>query len=454
MRDRSSRGVLAGFDRLFRSGAATAWDDGELLRRYVSDRDEAAFEALVYRFGPMVLGLCRRFLNDPDDVADAFQASFLVLIRRAATIREPQLVGNWLYGVAVKVARRARSRAWDRRGRERPIAGIDGPDRSVGPAPDSEDWATLHEELARLPEKYRRPLVLCYLEGHTHDEAARRLAWPVGTVRGRMHRGRELLRRRLARRGLADPIPLIATTLVPPRLVVPPGLVSSTRLLARSAPGGVGGLLAAGTVPAGAVALAEGVTPAMVLTPVKLIGAGSIVALLGAAAVAIQTPQPALDLPNSSPFGGPAAAAAPVSSLRALELRVQGRESDLAVARARLELARSQAQRIDRLSQLGQVSPDEQQSVRAEVQIREAELRRALAELEEAMLAVAEESARTGVGSADPVVTTLPAEGATSLDPASIQQRLEAIEGKIDRILEHLEGRTVAPVFVPGEGRR
>ena len=192
----------------------------ELLGRFAATRDEAAFAALVAQHGPMVLATCRRLLGHGLDADDAFQATFLVLARRAGSIADPDRLAPWLHGVARRVSVRARTVA----ARRRAFEGEPAEDelQVVAPAPPRDDLldlrAILDEELARLPAKYRAPLVLCYLEGLTHDEAAGQLKWPVGTVRSRLAGGRDRLRSRLARRGL-DP----AGALVPVALpVVPP----------------------------------------------------------------------------------------------------------------------------------------------------------------------------------------------------------------------------------------
>ena len=197
--------------RLFLEGTAIGSSEGELLDRFVRARDESAFEALVARHGPMVLGVCRQLLRDPNDVDDAFQATFLVLVRKAATLRQCELLGNWLYGVAMRVAMRARSQAARRSGRfgssrrDRKAGGLPGP-RRFGPrlasTTEREPKPWLHLEVSHLPEKYRTPIVLCYFEGLTHDEAASRMGCPLGTVKGRLSRRAELLRRRLIRRGV------------------------------------------------------------------------------------------------------------------------------------------------------------------------------------------------------------------------------------------------------------
>ena len=183
--------------------------DGELLGRFVRQRDEAAFEALFWRHGPMVLAVCRRLLP-PADAEDAFQATFLVLVRKATSIGRREAVGAWLYRVAYRVALRARATA-------RPVVELppEGP-----PAPPDEESAAwrdlrplLDEAIDSLPEKYRTPVVLCYLEGKTHQEAARALGCPKGTVAVRLKRARDRLRRRLDRRGLALPAILLGVLL-------------------------------------------------------------------------------------------------------------------------------------------------------------------------------------------------------------------------------------------------
>jgi RNA polymerase sigma factor (sigma-70 family) len=180
---------------------AAGEEDGELLRRFVAAREEEAFAGLVHRHGAMVLGVCRRLLNDTHEAEDAFQATFLVLARRAAAVRKQDSVASWLYGVAYRVSRRAQSAQ-----RQRAISAAVEPVSSADPTAEAA-WRELRtvidEELSRLPEKYRAPLVLCYLEAKTNEEAATLLGWTKGTVSGRLARARDLLRPRLARRGLA-----------------------------------------------------------------------------------------------------------------------------------------------------------------------------------------------------------------------------------------------------------
>jgi RNA polymerase sigma factor (sigma-70 family) len=186
--------------------------DQLLLERFVASRDEDAFTALVHRHGPMVVGVCRRLLSQTHDAEDAFQATFLVLARKAASIRKGASVGSWLHGVAVHVARKSRLQASRRRLRERGRAVP-----AVADAGDAITWGELRfvldEELARLPRAWRAPLILCYLEGQTQDEAARRLGLSKSTFRRRLERGRGVLQTRLARRGVTLSAGLFAALL-------------------------------------------------------------------------------------------------------------------------------------------------------------------------------------------------------------------------------------------------
>jgi RNA polymerase sigma factor (sigma-70 family) len=263
---------------LFGGGTISAMDEGRLLERFVTRNDAAAFEGIVARFGPMVLGVCRRLLHDPRDVEDAFQATFVVLIRRAATIRDRELVGNWLYGVAYRVATRARANA--RRRQRREVAWVEE-QAMAPPEPHANERLDLRqvldEELSRLPEKYRQPVCLCYVQDQSYEEAARRLKCPIGTVRSRLAKARELMRSRLVRRGIALPAAVFAEALRPnfASAAVPPTLFESTVANAT-------GLFAAKAIEAGGVrALAESVIRSMVLGKLK-----STVALVLAASIA------------------------------------------------------------------------------------------------------------------------------------------------------------------------
>jgi RNA polymerase sigma factor (sigma-70 family) len=201
---------------LFGVGTCAGLTDGELLERFLASRHDAgemAFESLVTRHGPMVMRVCRNMLDDPQDIHDAFQAVFLVLARRGGAIRHRDSVAAWLYGVALRVAARANVGAVRRHVRDRRTilaAQIVATDISIRhaapPSERNDEFAVVHQEVNRLPERFRAPIVLCYLEGLTHDEAAARLRWPVGTVRSRLARAREKLRMRLTRRRVTAPV--------------------------------------------------------------------------------------------------------------------------------------------------------------------------------------------------------------------------------------------------------
>jgi RNA polymerase sigma factor (sigma-70 family) len=176
--------------------------DSQLLTRFALQQDQAAFAALVRRHGPMVRAACRRVLWDAHAVDDAFQTTFLVLVRKARAIARPELLGNWLYGVAYRVALKARAKAARRSRHEQQAPGNTVVDPMVEVT--SREWrSVLDAELRQLPEQYWAPLVLCYLKGKTNAEAACLLGWPSGSISGRLARARELLRQRLVRRGLA-----------------------------------------------------------------------------------------------------------------------------------------------------------------------------------------------------------------------------------------------------------
>jgi RNA polymerase sigma factor (sigma-70 family) len=253
---------------LQRDGAGMT--DGQLLKRFLEELDESAFEALVRRHGPMVMGVCRRVLRNDHDAQDAYQAAFLVLVRKAATIVPREMVGNWLYGVAYQTALKARAVAAKRSVKERQVAVT--AETEAAPHNCCHDLQSLlDQELSRLPEKYRVPLVLCSLEGRSHKEAARLLGWPQGTLSVRLAKAKKMLADRLARQGVGISGGLITMVLsqnavsacVPPSLVLP--TVKAAKMLA------VGQVMTTGMVPAKVVALTEGVVKAMLLTKLKVL---------------------------------------------------------------------------------------------------------------------------------------------------------------------------------------
>src|SRR5919204_2562195 len=195
--------LLQYLHRLASPRVASTAPDAELLHRFVRQHDEAAFAALVTRHGPLVLRVCGQVLQDAQAAEDCLQAVFLVLARRAGSLRRPEALAGWLHGVALRVACKARVAA-------RRVPGMPSHlPEPLDPRPGPLDALTarellevLHEEVARLPERYRLPLILCHLEGRTVEEAASQLGWTPGSVKGRLERGRKRLHARLVRRGV------------------------------------------------------------------------------------------------------------------------------------------------------------------------------------------------------------------------------------------------------------
>ncbi len=185
---------------LFNEGAVGMLSDGRLLDRFVERREASAFEAIVERYGTLVWGVCRRVLRDHHDAEDAFQATFLVLARKAASVMPREKLGNWLYGVAFQTAMKTMATRAKRRVRERQVREMPEPE-AVPHKHADELLARLDREMDRLPEKYRMPIILCELQGNTHRQTAEQLGWPVGTVSGRLSRARAILARRLSRPG-------------------------------------------------------------------------------------------------------------------------------------------------------------------------------------------------------------------------------------------------------------
>jgi RNA polymerase sigma factor (sigma-70 family) len=262
--------VLRRIGRLAGLQGVLALTDAQLLERFAVGRDEPAFAALMVRHGPMVLGVCRRLLHDADQAEDAFQAAFLVLARKAGAIKRQPLLSAWLYGVAYKVAARLRGRTWKRQARENQGVDLASVAASVEPDP-SELPPLLHQEVQRLPDKYRNPIVLCYLQGKTHEEAALLLRWPLGTVKGRLSRARDLLRSRLTRRGVTASEGVMATALAANPTTASAKLMDTTIRAATRFAAGDGG--AGGLVSARAIALTQGALRTMILTKMKIVGA-------------------------------------------------------------------------------------------------------------------------------------------------------------------------------------
>lgn len=248
-------GIIRHLRKMARGCEAAQVGDAELLERFITYRDEGAFEVLVRRHGPMVLGVCKRILRNQADAEDALQATFLVLVRKATSIRPRTQVGSWLHGVAYKTALKARAMNQKRRVKEREAAA-----KQVRQTAD-DTWEALLEildgELNALPEKYRLPIILCDLEGLSYREAAARLKCPQGTLSGRLTRARALLARRVAHRG------------------GPEGTASLAAFLAHNASTSLPASLMAGTIRAGAaLAVGKALTETAVSTKVALLVEG------------------------------------------------------------------------------------------------------------------------------------------------------------------------------------
>jgi RNA polymerase sigma factor (sigma-70 family) len=275
--------------------------DGELLERFRAAGEEAAFEGLVRRHGALVLGVCRRVLGNVHDAEDAFQATFLTLARSAGAIGKPDALGSWLHGVAYRIAARARGqaavrRAYERRARPKP------PADALAEVTGRELVAVLDEELARLPERCRVPLVHCYLEGLTCDEAARATGWPVRTLKRRLEQGRNLLRARLVGRGLALPAALLAAGLTHGATVaeVP------CRLIGRTVEGALRNAAGHEAV-AGAAAVSAGLFGAAVAARLKVAAVLVVLGLIGLGVAGLAGPGGATATPPAAPAPPPQA---------------------------------------------------------------------------------------------------------------------------------------------------
>jgi RNA polymerase sigma factor (sigma-70 family) len=257
---------------LFQAGTAAGESDGQLLDRFVQARDEAAFAALVDRHGAMVLRVCRQVLVDEHDAQDASQATFLVLARRAGAIHGRESVASWLHGVALRVAAKARVAAARRRAHERRGGGISATrhavDSGLEGVPDHERWQWLHDELDRLPETFRSPLVLCYLEGLTQEQAAAQLRCPLGTVQSRLARGRAKLKSRLEERNMNRSATYAWTTLtaLQPAAPLEAWAEATVRLALRFTADGPLGATAGET----AITLADSISRTMAFAKLKL----------------------------------------------------------------------------------------------------------------------------------------------------------------------------------------
>ena len=242
--------------------------DAQLLESFLGQNDPVAFESLVRRHGPMVLAVCRRVLNHRHDAEDAFQATFLVLVRKAASLGKRHLLANWLYGVAYRTALKARGAIARRRTKERQAARMAQPEPFAERSPH-DLLARLDDELNRLPDKYRIPLVLCDLQGLSRTAAARQVGWPVGTLNWRLAQARALLAKRLVRYGLTLSGGVLAEAIAQPAgfAGVPSSMIASTTRAAAAVATGPGAV--AGVVPVKVALLVQGVLQTMLLSKLK-----------------------------------------------------------------------------------------------------------------------------------------------------------------------------------------
>ncbi len=269
----ASRCLLPVLRHALGSPTAAGLTDAELLERYSCKQDEAAFEFLVLRYATLVQRACNEVVRDRHDAEDAFQATFLILARKSAAIRGHESLAAWLYRVALRVALRVQAGLRRRRAASVDLDGLPLPPDVQGIDPELSRF--VHEEVQRLPVKYRTPIILCYFQGRTHEQAARELNWPIGTVAGRLSRARDLLRRRLTRRGVGiTTITLTAVLSSHVAAAVPTRLILCTLHAARLFASGQ----AAGVVSPHLISLTEGVLRIMFLSKIKTVAAMLLVA--------------------------------------------------------------------------------------------------------------------------------------------------------------------------------
>lgn len=420
--------VLRQLRRLATTSEVGRLSDGELLERFVRTRDEAAFELLVWRHGTMVLNLCRRLLGQPHDADDAFQATFLALVRKARAISKREALASWLHKVAYRVALRARERAVKRNLRE-----CDGV--HLLPAPSSVaqlggEWGdlkpVLDEEVGRLPAHYRVPVILCYLEGKTNAEAAELLGCPRGTIAVRLSRARDLLRSRLTRRGVTLSAGALGLLLAEhaAEAAVPSLLIEST--IQAGLGYAAGKTLTAGAISANVIALTEGVLHAMFLTKLKL--AAGVVLTVGVLGMATglltyqATAQPgegagAALAQKAQPGEKPGRKTGLEQDLQKLRADLEQIEAVLAATQAKRETVRSEIERVVQAMEKGapkpanrlddlqrriedltkQLQAERDRAAKSEMQAREAEAAARLALEQERARATDREAARKAI---------------------------------------------------------
>lgn len=414
--------------------------DSELLRRWVAHRDAAAFEVLVWRHGPAILGLCRRLLRDGHAAEDAFQAAFLALALKAASISRGEAIASWLYKVAYRAALRLRAGTCHWQALDPEAADPEATD-PTGTADRRDLRAALDEELDRLPARYRAPLVLCYFEGRTNEEAARELGCPVGTVVSRLARGRQRLRGRLLRRGLTPAVALLAGTLPREAVALPAALVAAT---ARAVlPAAVG---SEAVVSAQVMALTEGVLRTMSMTKLKIVMAVLMTGTVaGVAAVGYQgagdgpaaKAVPSRRAVTQRPLGGKRTSPAVLQDLRdaveTAKATVAIKRANLTAAEAALRFARNQLKRMQQLAKVGAVDNTLVEEKEANAAAKEAALQSAKAEVQLAEIVLKQALLRLETGGARKAETPMPPRA------LSLPQRLQQLEKQLDTMRREID---------------
>jgi len=270
------------------SAASDRRSDAELLRDFVRKNDRSAIAVLVDRHGPVVMAICRSVLRNEPDASDAFQATFLVLLKKARSLGEPVSLAGWLHGVAWRVAKRARAQSM----RMRNLSDSEPTALQADPATQAagdEAMSLIHEEIARLPERLRLPVILCGVSGETRERAAHELGCTEQAVKGRIERGREVLQSRLRRRGFVIPVATLSTLLAKRAIAeVPPALAASTVNAVMQA--ATGAVLVGGAVSANALLLSQGTLKAMLMTKLKfaLLAVSAASVVVGSSVVVVK----------------------------------------------------------------------------------------------------------------------------------------------------------------------
>ncbi len=351
MATRRTQNDRRSLETLFNSGALGAATDPELLESFRADGGPAgqeAFRMLVERHGPMVLGVCRGLIGDPGEAEDAFQATFLVLVRKARSIRVRDSIGPWLYGVASRVARRARRRSIRRQRSQVPLA-VDVADPLAGEIPGqaSGEEPAIHEEIAALPERLREPVILCALEGLSYDAAARRIGVTEPTLRGRLYRARRRLEARLRGRGILWTFVPAAPEPFRLALPAPPAALVASTVQHAGWWSSVGGLIAReSAIPPAVATMARDALRSMLVGSARVAGIAALVSVgvLGTIVLAQQRKPGGHAAPAVAHQQGDRAQTVPAAPLKSGASRQAGgvpaAEAMATLLRGRLDVAR------------------------------------------------------------------------------------------------------------------